>query len=249
LTCLVLGLVLAIRLREARAVLVFGVVSFVALVAMAYLLSLAGATYVPRRTGFTRVLQLWPLLPAVVLGALVAVTRKGAPRYAAVSAFVLAAVAVGSLGSADVWRLGRGQPSSTQLDAVASLPIAKDSTVLTNAFTQNYVALMTPGDGLLDGHAPYLERDLLARSNAILTSTRQYFRDPAGSPFPFDEYGVDYVLAAKRPYAVGTPAIFSPEAVNRLGTSPRLRLLAETADLVLYEVVPDHSPQRSRRQA
>ena len=240
--CLALGALLCLRVRRARGVLTFGIISFLGLLGIAYLLAMTGDTYIPRRTGFTRVLQLWPVLPPIVAAAIAALIPKQAPRRAAVALVAVAAVTVAALGAPDVLKLGRGQPSGSQLVAVSRMPIKPDSTVLTNGFTQGYVTLWTPGFGLLDGHAPYLERDLLSRANEILMVTREYFRNPRRSPFPFDEYGVDYVLLAKEPYALGTPAIFSPNSAPKVGKDERLRLVRETSDLVLYEVSPIRVP-------
>jgi hypothetical protein len=235
--CLVLFL-LAPRTsrRDAAAVLLFGVASVAALLVIAYGLSLLGATYVPRRTGFSRVLQLWPLVLAVAVAALAGLVRAGAWRLLTTGLLIAVTVVVAVRAVPRIGELGRGQPTRAQLEQVAALPIDEGSTVLTNAFTQGFVTLWTPGRGLLDGHAPYLERDLLARSSQILRDARAYFRAPRRSPFPFDEYDVDYVLAAKRPHVLGTPATF-PGNLDRLAGQPRLELLAESADLVLYEVV------------
>ena len=110
--------------------------------------------------------------------------------------------------------------------------------MLTNAYTQGFVTLHTPGDGLLDGHAPYLERDLLARANGILDSARTFFQGRGRPDFPFEEYGVDYVLVAKRPYVLGTSATWAVRKPERLQRDPRLEVVTDSDDLVLYRVLP-----------
>lgn len=224
--------------REVWAVVAFAVVSFASMLVLAYILSLLGNTYVPRRTGFSRLLQLWPLVPLVAAAALAGRIAGRPWRELTAGMLVASTAATALVGVPRVLDLAGGQPNASVLDEMAALPIDSGSTVLTNAYTQGFVTLWTPGEGLMDGHAPYLERDLLAYTNTLLGAARAYFHNPAQAKFPYDEYGVDYVLAAKRPYALGTPANWDPRRLDRLARDPRLALTSETDDLVLYEVLP-----------
>jgi hypothetical protein len=240
--------------RSAAGVLLGAVVGMGALLALSWALSLLGSTYVPRRTGFSRLLQLWPVIAVVALAAL-----SGAPgtaravRWSRALRSAPAAVATGAglvifvLATPAVVALGEGQPTREQLTDVASLRLGENDVVLTNAYTQGFVTWWTPGVGLFDGHAPYLERDLLARSNESLSLARAFFAHPARAPFPFDEYDVSWVLVSRRPYALGTSATWPAGPPTRLDRRPDLALVRLTPSLALYAVVqPDGAEPKPR---
>jgi hypothetical protein len=237
--CIALGAGLLITVawsKRSRRLLLFSAIAFGCVFLISYLISQTGDTYVPRRTGYSRLLQLWPVIPLIAVGAALGAIRWRVLRWAASALLVVGSVIVVWRGHARVDYLAVGQPSAVQLAAVQSAPIPAGATVLTNGYTQGFVTLQTKGQGLLDGHAPYLEKHLLADTNTILNLAREYFMAPAQNPFPFSRYNVSYVVAAKARYTLGTPVIWTA-GLAQLNSDPHLRLLGSNRWFSLYQVI------------
>ncbi|MDZ7675911.1 MAG: hypothetical protein U5K30_12690 [Acidimicrobiales bacterium] len=217
---------------RARRLAVFTLAALGAVFLLSLYLSSGWETYVPRRTGFQRVLQLWFAVVVVVAVVLPSVLRRARVVTSVLVLGLMSALWAQSLNV--VASYASGQPSARQIEAIEALPIERGATILTNAWTQGYVSVHTPGVGLLDGQAPYLDEPLLRRANGLLTSARAYFEDPTASPFDFGRFEVDYVLVATEAHAIGTPSIFSTaEAVS---ADPRLTKLTDSAGMVLLQV-------------
>jgi hypothetical protein len=118
---------------------------------------------------------------------------------------------------------------------LTDLEVKPKSTILTNAYTQDFVRYNVGVNGLLDGRAPYLEAALLKRANKILDLTGSYMADPFTHPFPFAKYHVRYVLAGTAPFALGTPAVF-PTDIGKLRLDPTLAVVQEGPGYTLFKV-------------
>jgi hypothetical protein len=230
-----LAVALALRRWEIVRYLLAAAVFVGLMVALSALTQLGWHTYVPRRTGFTRFLQFWWFVPL----AAVAFVPRLLPQtwYRLTSTVVLLAVACALwISTIDpTTDLRKNQPSDRTLTQLRALHLENKATVLSNAFTQDFVAYNTDALGLTDGRAPYLERDLLRRANEILLATEAFFRDPVGHPFPWDRYRVTYVLVSTVPNALGNSAIYpaSPDALARV---PDLVRQASGDGWILYRV-------------
>jgi hypothetical protein len=226
---------LALRRWTIVRFMVAGVVFLGLLFAIAFAAQAGWDTYVPRRTGFSRFFQFWWFVP--LAGAALAARLVDRVWYrVGVSAVLLVAAASLWVSSLDATSdLKVGQPSRTALEQIRALHLRPGALVLSNAFTQDFVQYNTAGDGLTDGRAPYLERHLLERANRILLRTSAFFSDPAGHPFPWSRYGVDYVLASTGPYTLGNSAIYptDPAALDQV---PALARLSAGEGWVLYRV-------------
>ncbi len=78
--------------------------------------------------------------------------------------------------------------------------------MLTNAYSEGFVGAVPGGNGVLDGRAPYSEPATLKRANRLLEQSINFFADPGTQPLPTDVKGIDYVLVATEPSALGHAA-------------------------------------------
>lgn len=227
----------AIALRRWMIVryMVAGIVFMGLLGAVLVFAQLGWDTYVPHRTGYSRFINFWWFFPL----AAVSLSARLIPRkwYRVTISAVLVVVASGLwFASLDATgTLDRQQPSAQTLEQLRALQIPPGAIVLSNAFTQDFVQYNTPGDGLTDGRAPYLERGLLTRANTILRHATAFFADPVGKPFPWDRYNVGYVLVSTLPSSLGTPVIYMTNPVI-LDTLPDLMHIKSGEGWVLYRV-------------
>jgi hypothetical protein len=213
------------------------VLVFVALLlAVALAGTLQWETFVPRRSGFTRLVELWWLAPLAFLPLAATLVDR---RWFRVTATVLLLAAAGWLwwqAEYPTRRLVNNQPRRDTLEQVRRLRLEPGSLVLTNTFTQDFIKNNTDAVGLLDGRAPYLERDRLDRSNRIMRRASWFFADPGGHPFPFSRYGIDYVLVGTEPYALGNIAVYPPETGLPQEVAG-LELVERTRGFQLYRVL------------
>jgi hypothetical protein len=195
------------------------------LAAISAVTQLGSDTYVPGRSGFSRLFQFWWFVPL----AAVPLVARLVPRawYRAAVSIVLLILCGGLwIRSLDYTRnLGRAQPPRHTLEQLRALQIEPGALVLSNAFTQDFVEYNTAGYGLTDGRAPYLEDRLLNSANTILQRASAFFADPARHPFPWDEYRVKYVLVSTVPNALGNSAIYrtNPAALDKVTGLTRAR--------------------------
>lgn len=227
----------AAALRRWSVVRCFGIlVLFVGLLLVYAAVGSTGwETYVPRRTGFTRLVQLWWVAPlAFIPLAATLVDRKW--FRIATSAMLLTLAGVMWVGSVEPSKLLiDDQPPRLTLERIRALRLERDAIVLTNNFTQDFVQYNTPGIGLLDGRAPYLERSYLGRTNRIMRSASSYFHDPENHPFPFDRYNVRYVIVETQPWALGNIGTWGDDPA-KLAALPGLKLIKKEPGFILYRV-------------
>lgn len=182
---------------------------FVGLLAAISVMTQVGSdTYVPTRSGYSRLFQFWWFVPLAGVSLIARLVPRAWYRIA-VSAVLLVICGGLWIRSLEPTRkLGRVEPSRSTLEQLRALPLEPGSLVLSNAFTQDFVEYNTAGEGLTDGRAPYLEARLLTSANTILRRASAFFADPARNPFPWDEYRVKYVLVSTVPNALGNSAIY-----------------------------------------
>lgn len=223
------------RWEAVRLVLAVGI-AVGGMIAAAYITSLSWKTYIPLRTGYARLLQIWWFGPLVVIPVLPSLFRNSRARQAT-TALILGLTVTLWWFSVDPTRAQRErQPSQATLRSLRALDLAPGGTVLTNTYTQGFIRYNLRANGLLDGRAPYLEARLLVRSNRILVATGQYMREPALHPFPFTKYDVKYVLAGTAPSALGNPIAF-PTDIGKLRLDTNLKVVREGPGYTLFRVV------------
>ena len=188
------------------------------LVAISVATAAGSDTYVPTRSGFSRLFQFWWFVPIAGVSLIARLLPRTSYRVT-VSAVLL--VMCGGLWIRSLeptHKLGRAEPSRRTLEQLRALRLEPGSLVLSNAYTQDFVEYNTAGQGLTDGRAPYLEARLLTSANTILRRASAFFADPASHPFPWDEYRVKYVLVSTVPNALGNSAIYrtNPAALDKL---------------------------------
>lgn len=195
-------------------------------------LSLPYDTYVPRRTGLQRLVQLWPISAAVLGPLLVDRLRKKEP----LTALLTAAVLLWLVAAGGVTSLNRNHATREQVRELAALPVPDGALILTNGWTQGAIAGMTSGGiGLLDGQAPYLNPELLPLSLEMLADIREFFIRPRGNSDIPGKYGADFVLVAQRSNAFGGARVYSASD-DRLDLTRTLQALYRSDNYTLYSV-------------
>jgi len=221
--------------RRDRGYLVFLLLCLLGLALVSVLFALGWSTYVPRRTGTGRILQLAILLVPLTL----AVGASRLPwrriRRGAIAGVVLVSLALWGRAVPVTRRVtGNQQPPANVLTFERNTPLAP-GIALANAYTEGYLPVVFGVPGLLDGRAPYTEASLLTRANTLRADARAFFADPLGHPFDFAAYDVRYVIVGKGVWALGTSRWF-PADEDTLAGLPALRLLARGPRYDVYEV-------------
>ena len=122
--------------------------------------------------------------------------------------------------------------------ALERLDLPSDAVVLTNAYTEGYVAEVMGATGLLEGRAPYTDAMVLNRANRLLREAKTFYRRPCHNAEFLAENDVSYVVVAKRgSFALATPNVFARNVPpQRLGNCPGLTPVLTTSDLRVYKV-------------
>jgi len=231
----------------ARRALVFLGVSAGIAFAISVFFNIGWSTYVPRRTGFARLLQVALLLLPIGAGVAVSVVPSGETpvirrRIAALTAALalLFAVFVTVHGQDVMAARARQRPLPETLGALRDLGLDENDILLTNVYSEGVVPVMTGARGAIDGRAPYANSKLLARANTLLAGTRAYMAGPAtGAPLPCA--GITHLLVATGGWALGSPFVF-PTDFAGLETRPELELVSDSPGFRLYRVIGDSPP-------
>lgn len=234
--------VAAIRQAAARRVLVFTFVALVALAAVAAVFALGWTGYVPRRTGAQRLLAEASLLVGpYVAGALgwvprLAERRPGSTWVPTVTVAVL--VVLGCLATLRLEHtFAQMRPPRSAVRALSTLDLPAGSLVLTNAYTEGFLADVMGAEGLLEGRAPYTYPRTLARANRLLRGAHAFFERPSDRMRFLRRNRVDYVIVARpRSYALASSNFVGRPANAGLRSMPGLRLLLTTPELHVYRV-------------
>jgi hypothetical protein len=224
------------RPREAAGFAIFLALGFATLLALSVYFTVAYDTYVPRRTGFGRVFQLTIAVVLLGLAVLPGLIRRTAAPMVTVALVVLGALLL-SASRQPIAALGLEQPPRDLLAAERSLALSDRDVVLANAYTEGFIPLVFGARGLLDGQAPYTDRDLLAHVNSVLGEARAFFENPMANRGLLKKYGVTHVLVVPRGRALGPQRVFNVNT-HELGTAPFLESVASAPGLILYRVLP-----------
>jgi hypothetical protein len=225
-----------------RRALVFLLVSIAIALGASFFFSINWSTYVPRRTGFARLLQVALLLVPVGAGLALSFLPWGERpavrrRFAAVAGAI--ALAFGLFITVHGQRALDGRahqrPLAVTLGALRDLGLQPDDVVLTNVYSEGIVPVTTGAKGVLDGRAPYADAKLLGRSNALLARTRAFMQAPGnGAPLPCT--GIDYVLVATDgQWSLASPFVF-PTDFDGLRARADLEFVSEAPGFQLYRV-------------
>ena len=96
------------------------------------------------------------------------------------------------------------------MSALQRLGLSSDSVVLTNAYTEGYVAQVMGATGLLDGRAPYTYPTVLTRANRLLREAKTFYRAPVTTSTSWTENHVSYVVVARAAPTRSLPPTSSP---------------------------------------
>jgi hypothetical protein len=237
---------------SARQVLALLAVTTVVVVAICFVFALNWQTFVPRRTGFGRLLQMLPIIlpvgAGVAIGGAVVTAKSEAGRRVTVIvpaiALILALVVFGH-GLADTDALKLQQPPRDTLSSLRHLALPRDAEVLTNSYSEGIVPVAAGARGVLDGRAPYTDPRLLTRANALLTAARKFFAQP-GAPLPCRN--ITHVLVATDAnWRLATPSLF-PTDYPALDRRPDLALASTSPGYRFYRVVPAPESRASVQQ-
>ena len=202
--------------------MLFNVVTLVGLGGIAAILALGWSSYVPRRTGSSRLVQEMTLLvgPLVACGlacltALVG-RRAGQTWQMALCAFlVVASCGLGTFHSARVeTTLQHQRPQPSDVSALQGLGLSSGSVVLTNAYTEGYVPQVMGATGLLDGRAPYTYPSVLTRANRLLREAKTFYQRPCHNVDFLEENNVSYVVVTP-PVSTRSPLPMSSPGRSR----------------------------------
>lgn len=232
---------LALRGREpvrgaARLLLAFAAGTVLVVLAFSALVAWSGDTWVPRRTGYSRLAALLVVLFPLAVGVGIRAVSRRTARAVTIAA-AAAALALSTWHGRDVVRATRdARPSDATYRALTGTRLPPGALVLANAYTEGFLPSAVAVPGLLDGRAPYGNRRDLARANALLEAARRYFAAPRGSSLGFAaDAGVTHVLVATEPFALGSPYVLPTDGAE-VDRDPRLRVVERRSGFVLYEL-------------
>jgi hypothetical protein len=184
-------------------------VVFLGVLVVFMLVSASAETFVPRRTGPSRIAPYIVVAYVFVPLGIASAARWIEPRRRAVLLTVLGlAVGAISLSSyAEARDLPPLRPTAAQLAEIqrAGARLTSDSgsrpLVLTNYYTEGLLPVLLDADGLLDGRIPYTNAPLRERALAILRDTAEFFQ--SGDCARTDSYGADFILISSKRNRIG----------------------------------------------
>jgi len=222
--------------RRAREVLLMGIFVLFGGIAVSVIFALGWDTYVPRRTGAGRIMQLVILILPLV--ASIGASRLGKHARSAAGTTIWFAIGASLLTLVAPQLIDNSTRVMPQPEVFASQMRLElePGLALANAYTEGYLPIVFGVPGLLDGRAPYTEAVLLDRANLLLSDAREYFSDPTHVEFDFARYGIRYVIVTDRSWVLGTPRWF-PADVDALRSTPSLSLIENGDGFYLFQVV------------
>jgi hypothetical protein len=230
------ALVMVVRgRREVREALATSIVFWILVLVVVMVIVTHWDTFVPRRTGGQRALQLAPIMLPVLIAVLMSSLQRNLRRWGVVTVLsALSAFAfVSSMQIADAGAIQR--PSAQTVAELEALKLPAKSTVLTNAYTEGAVERTLGARGLLEGRAPYTFPSLLTRANRQLRDAQRFFANPVANASVLDRYSVDYVLISDRRWSMSNGYVFKVNT-DLLKRQARLRHVETFDDAILYRV-------------
>jgi hypothetical protein len=235
--CLAVAALLAallLRRRRVAPLLVRALVATGLIVLICLAFNYGWSTYVPRRTGASRVLGAGLVLLPLVGSVAVVALGTGRLRRALVATWVSIGILAFALSVSTVWGVREWQPSRTSIEGLRSRELPRDSLVLTNAYSEGFVPTLLGRRGINDGRALYLDGErLLRRGTRILDDAHRFFARPAEEWRAFRDRGVTHVLVGTEPWMFSAPGRF-PTDVNALLALPELRLVDHQPGFMLF---------------
>ncbi len=235
---LVVGALVGTSERRALAVrcLAFVLATYAGVLAVSVWFTQTWSTYVPRRTGFGRLLPLAIVLLPVAAAVVVSLPSRAKVR--AIAAGVLVVIGAGAIvhGLDAVDAYAHQRPAADRLAVLRGLNLPPRSVVLANSYTEGFLRAVLGARGVVEGRAPYTESRLLERANRSLDEARRFFAAPAtpGRTIPGDPA---YVLAVTDgDWNLGTPFVM-PTDLDALQQRRDLHLLQANPGFRLYRVV------------
>ncbi len=216
--------------------LAFVLAGYAGVLAVSVYFTQAWETYVPRRTGFGRLLPLALVLLPVAAAVVVSLPTRAKIR--AVTSALLVVVAAGAIvqGLDQVETYANQRPTAERLAVLRDLGLPPGSLVLANSYTEGFLRVVLGARGVVEGRAPYTEKHLLNEANRSLDETRRFFAEPdtPGRPIPGDPA---YVLAVTDDdWNLGTPFVMATD-LDGLQQRRDLRLVRSEPGFRLYRVV------------
>jgi hypothetical protein len=112
-----------------------------------------------------------------------------------------------------------------------------DARLLASQRTGGTFQAMTGRVAVTEGMAPYLRPEMLTEVVDLLFDSRAFFEDPASNESVLNEYGVDYVLVAKKKYLFDRkPALLGRFPTERVAEAQGLELIHESRLMDVYRV-------------
>jgi len=227
---------LVLRRRSTACLLVRAVLAagFVGLICVAF--QLGWSTYVPRRTGATRVLGAGLLLLPLVGAVAVTLAGSGRLRRVLVATWVTLGVLALAVSASTIWGIREWQPTRAAVSSLRATELPRRSLVVTNAFSEGFVPSALGRPGITDGRGPYLEGErLLRRATRILDDAHRFFADPVAGWPALRDRGVTHVLVGTDPWMFGTNQLFPVDGAA-LSSIPDLELVDRGPGYVLFRV-------------
>jgi hypothetical protein len=130
------------------------------------------------------------------------------------------------------------RPSPADVSSLRSFDVPRRSVVLTNAYTEGYVAEVMGASGLLEGRAPYTYPRVLTRANRLLREARDFFQHPCRNIDFLDRNNVAYVVVTpKGTYALSTRNLVAKHVdPSTLDACPELIRVVATSRLDVFRV-------------
>lgn len=212
-----------------RALLAAG---FIGVICVAF--QLGWSTYVPRRTGATRVLGAGLLLVPLVGAVAVTIAGSDRVRRALVVTWVSIGVLALAVSASTIWGIRAWQPSRDALTKLRATELPRNALVATNSFSEGFVPSVLDRPGITDGRGPYLEGErLLGRATRILDDSHRFFADPAAGWPALRDRGVTHVLVGTEPWIFGTSELFPVDGAA-LFSVPDLELVDRGPGYLLF---------------
>ena len=239
---LVALLLLVVGQRPLRPVAIAGFAMWASLLIIAIFMSSSYDTYVPGSFAQRRLWSYATFFPLVVGVALLEVVlqllTKARSWIPTIAAAVIVCVALVGARPPPVGRsLRRAGADSVRAMNWVSENLPCDARLLANQRTGGTFQAMTGRVAVAEGMAPYLRPEMLANVIDLLFDGRAFFEDPATNGFVLNEYGVDYVLVAKKKYLFDRkPALLGRFPPERVAEAEGLALVHESRLMDVYQV-------------
>jgi len=239
---LVAVLLLFLAPRSLRPIAIAGFAMWASLLIVAIFMSSSYDTYVPGSFAQRRLWSYATFFPLVVGVALLETALQLLTKVKSwiptVIAGVIVCVALVGARPTPVGRSVRkaGADSVRAMNWVSeNLPC--DARLMANQRTGGTFQGMTGRVAVTEGMAPYLRPEMLTDVIDLLLDSRAFFEDPATNEFVLNDYGIDYVLVAKKNSLFDRkPPLLGRFPTERVAEADALELVEENRLMDVYRV-------------